>query len=217
MTVLEQLTDYCDCVDVKEKDVNELINLISLFTGWTKKPCDTFLTSERQEIVDVPRCLDKCQVFTFEPYYKPFDPDTFTFTLVERNGMEETATQMDYSYSMIDEKFRIELPDCKCSPICGCTPEHKLVVEYAAGYDELPECLLPVFCEALDWIREKNNCDCSQCQECDTDNEEGVIDYTKLTGRLQDYFLDVLTMQYRRQLSLIALCGHVSAVWGFVV
>lgn len=217
MSVFEQLEEYCNCVEVKEKDVNELINLISMYTCWVKHPCETFLLMERREVIDIPPCLDGCQVFTFEPYYRPFDPDTFTFTLVTQDGMTETATEMtDWMYSAVDENFKIQLPNCKCSPICGCAPTYKLIVEYAAGYEEIPDCLLPVFCEALDWIREKNNCDCSECQECGDDTEEGVIDITKLTGRLQDYFLTILAIQYHRQLSLISLCGRFDHLWGIV-
>lgn len=220
MTILEQLTEYCDCVEVKESDVDELINLISAYTCWTTQPCETFLTSERKEVIDVPDCVCDCDVFVFEPYFRPFDADSFTFTLIEQDGITETATDItDYIYSVVDENFKIKLPldKCGCRDKCGCPPKYKLLVTYIAGYDEIPECLLPIFCEALQWIKIKNTCDCAECQPCEVEQEEGVIDMTTLTGRLQDYFLNVLTYQYYKQLSLIGICRPHTGLWGFVV
>ena len=225
MTVYEQLAEYCDCLDVKESDVNELIGLISTHTCWADKanPCGTFLTGERKEVVDLPDCVCDCDVFVFEPRYLPFDTDSFTFTVIEQEGINETATEItDYVYSAIDENFRMELPlpQCGCMPKCGCEKNYKLLVTYIAGYEEIPDCLLPVFCEALQWIKIKNTCDCEECQPCQDDSTERKyyeIDYTTLTGRLQDYFLAVLTKQYVKQLSLISVCEFERNLWGLVV
>ena len=223
MTVKKQLEEYCDCLDVEEKDVDELINLISSYTCWKGKVCDTFLSAERREVVDLPECVCDCDVFTFEPFYQPFQSDSFTFTLIEQNGIEETATEItEYVYSAVDENFRISLPlpNCSCGVSCGCQPKYKLLVTYMAGYEEIPECLLPVFCEALQWIKEKNTCDCSDCKPCqdDTQRKYYEIDSLELTGRLQDYFLTVMTMQYRNALSLISLCDYnKKRLWAVVV
>ena len=226
MTVKEQLEAYCECIknDVNEKDVEELINLISVYTCWAAKVCDTFLSAERKEVVDLPDCNCSCDVFTFDPFYAPFNPESFTFTLIEQNGIEETATELtDWVYSVVDENFRIKLPldSCGCTNPCGCKSNYKLLVMYIAGYDELPECLLPVFCEALQWIKDKNTCDCSECIPCNTDNYEkniNEIDYTNMEGHLQDYFVTVLSVQYRNMLSLISLCDRDrKKLWAVVV
>ena len=222
MTVIEQLTEYCDCLEVKEADVNELISLISMKTCWATKanPCDTFLLGERKEVVDLPDCACDCDVFTFEPQYVPFDPDSFTFTFIEQEGITETATEItEFAYSAIDENFKMKLPlpQCGCKVKCGCDVKYKLLVTYIAGYEEIPECLLPVFCEALQWIKEKNTCDCSECEPCQTQETEGVINYATLTGRLQDYFLTTLTEQYIRQIEIISVCRDVNNLWAVVV
>lgn len=231
MTIYEQLTAYCDCLtrtvdgcevaNFDTRDVDEMITLISSYTCWTRHACENFLQGDRREVVDLPECLNECDVFEFEPYYAPFDPESFVFTLVEQNGINETLTEItDYAYSSADEKFRLELPlpSCKCRPQCGCQSHYKLIVEYVAGYEELPECLLPIFCDALKWIIEKNKCDCEECQDCENKypNTE-AIDYTKLSGRLQDHFLEVLARQYFRQLSYISLCQRRFHLWGIVV
>lgn len=223
MTPLEQLTEYCDCQDVEERDVNELINLVSTYTCWAQHPCETFLQSERREVRDLPSCASGCDIYEFEPFFTPFDPDSFEFTLVEQNGITETTVTLSaYIYSEVDGKFRLELPlpDCKCRPKCGCESKYKLLVTYVAGYEEIPECLLPMMCEALYWIADKNKCACEDCEACDptknTDN--GVINYATLDGRLQDYFLTILSRQYFSQLSLISLCqGYKGELWGVIV
>lgn len=224
MTVTEQLTQYCDCLkEVNDKDVDELINLISVYTCWTGKVCDTFLSAERKEVIDLPDCVCECDVFTFDPFYVPFDKDSFTFTLIEQNGIEEYTTDItDYVYSEADENFRISLPldNCHCQYVCGCKPNYKLLVTYTAGFELIPDCLLPIFCEALEWIKNKNTCECNSCEVCDDSTERKYyeIDVTSLEGRLQDYFLTVLTVQYMRQLALISLCDrHRYKLWSVVV
>jgi hypothetical protein len=89
-----------------------------------------------------------------------------------------------------------------------------------AGYEEIPECLLPLMCDALYWVNEKNKCDCESCEACDptVNTDEGVINYASLGGRLQEQFLNILTKQYFNQLSLISLCnGYKGELWGVVV
>lgn len=222
MTIYGQLTEYCDCLDkVSERDIDELINLISSYTGWAQRVCDTFLKGERKEVVDIPNCIKNCDVYEFEPFYAPFDKESFVFTLVEQNGIQETTTEItDYVYSEADEKFRMELPlpACNCKPECGCESKFKLLVTYVAGYELIPECLLPLMCEALQWIIEKNKCDCEDCPPCNENyRDQRQIDYTSLTGRLQEHFLTVLTVQYFRQLSLISLQRRKSYLWAVVV
>lgn len=224
LTPFEQLTEYCDCQDVDERDVNELINLISTYTCWAQKPCENFLQNERREVKDLPDCVCDCDVFEFEPFYAPFDPESFVFTLVEQNGITETTvTLSSYTYSEVDGNFKLELPlpDCRCrSSKCGCESKYKLLVTYVAGYEGIPECLLPLMCEALYWIHDKNKCECEDCEACDPtkNTDEGVINYATLDGRLQEHFLNVLTRQYFNQLSLISLCQRYRGeLWGVVV
>lgn len=220
-TVMEQITEYCGCTEFTENDVNELISLISVYTCWTQKPCETFLQSERREVVDLPNCIGDCDIFTFEPFYQPFDETSFTFTLVEQNGLNETATEItDYVYSVVDGNFRLKLPlpSCECKVTCGCESTYKLFVTYVAGYELLPDCLLPVFCEALQYIADKNKCDCDECDGCDdARTDETYIDETTLEGHLQVYFLETLTPLYKRQLGLISLCRIRNVLWGVVV
>lgn len=220
--ILEQLQAYCACVDTfTEADVADLINVVSMATCWQRFPCETFLKGARREVIELPSCAD-CPI-TFEPYYQPFDKDSFKFTLVKVEGIEETATEITaFRYSDIDGVFRVDpgLPSCKCSPCnpCGCPPEYRMVIEYEAGYDELPDCLLPVFCNLLEVIMAKRNCDCAN--DCGCENKEEQIKYA--TGDVVSVALEtdigkILVENYKNQLGLISLCRGRKYLWGVVV
>ena len=225
--IYEQLYNACDCNrdDFDEADVNELISLISMATCWTQRPCETFLMGLRQEIIDLPDCKEDCGIISFEPFYHPFDDNSFTFKLIKIDGIEEEEIPItDYSYGKATGVFRIDppIPSCTCYDyICGCRPEYKLVIEYFAGYEELPDCLLPLFCEAIKYIAEKNTCDCGECEICQTNmaiedlrmSEDGLT----IRDRLNYYFVKILYEQYKKQLGLISLCDRAEELWGMVI
>lgn len=224
-TILEQLQANCGCVEFDENDVNELITLVSMITGWMSKPCEDFLVGDRREVIELPSCLD-CPM-EFKPFYHPYDPESFSFTLVKIDGITETSTPVtDYSYSTIDELFRIDpgLPSCKCADVnCGCEPTYKLLVTYTAGYELLPECLLPVFCNLLDIIHARRSCDCS-CDACDATyanaDQQPVVKYK--SGDVVTVFLEndlgkILVEQYKNQLAMLNLYKMPSIFWGEVV
>lgn len=222
MTIYQQLENYCDCVKVVEDDVDELISLISMATCWTQKPCETFLVSERKEVVELPNCTD-CDIISFTPFYYPFVEESVAFTVVKSVGIEETYIPVtDFIWSEADETFKLDvpLPDCKCQPCtCGCEPTYKLIATYDAGYEELPECLLPIFCEALRYVHELRTCDCEKCSACGAD-EIDTQDYSQsydIKDRLKDFFVVTLTRQYVRKLSLIGLCDRTKEYWAVVV
>lgn len=226
MSIVDQLKSYCTCVeDVTEDLVAELVNVISSATCWMQEPCETFLTGERTELLPLPDCMDCPMEFT--PFYHPYDSDSFSFYLVKIEGIEETVTEItDYAYSETSGLFRLNtgLPSCKCKPCntCSdCKPEYKLLVKYTAGYDELPDCLLPVFCNVLEVIHAKNDCDCTDCDECESSKyEEDNIQYATgdvVTVALETDIGKVLVSQYKKQIGMISLCEAYSELWGFVV
>lgn len=248
MSVLEQLKAYCTCVgeDVTEADVADLINVVSMAACWQRVPCETFLKGARREVIDLPSCAD-CPI-TFEPYYQPFigvtqeevydgvteqtttvevpfGLDDFKFYLVKTQGLETETTEIDranWRYSDVDGVFRIDpgLPSCKCqcNPCEVCPTEYRLVVEYQAGYGELPDCLLPVFCNLLDVIMAKRNCDCAN--DCGCEGQEEQVKYA--TGDVVSVALEtdlgkLLVENYKNQLGLISLCRGRKYLWGVVV
>lgn len=205
--ISEQIIDYCNCIDdVTDKDIEEMLELVSQMTCWG----DTFLTSQRREVIDVE---PRQGIYEFEPFYHPYDIDTFTFTLVEQNGLEEEKTDVEYVYSDTDECFKMDF-GFGCNSGCG-SPKYKLVVTYNAGYDEIPDFLLPVFCNILNVIKAKNTCDCEKDCGCDENN----VQYAKgdvVTVALETKIGEILQNQYLKELSRISLCEK-NNIWGLVV
>ena len=215
--MIESLKEYCDCLDeITEKDINELVTLISMMTGWAVNPCDTFLTGERREIIDLPSCAD-CPI-EFEPYYHPFVEDSFKFYLVKQKGIEETVTEItDFAYHS-DGKFRIDIGNpCKCQNCeCGCPPKYKLIAEYTAGYEDIPECLLPVFCNVLEVIHAKNDC---KCDDCGCENQEEQVRYATgdvVSVQLETDIGKILVETYKNQIGFLSLVQP-KTFWGMVV
>lgn len=222
--IVEQLTEYCSCIkDASEENIEELINIISMATCWMKEPCDTFLAGQRTEVILLPSCMD-CPM-EFKPFYHPFDADSFTFSLVKVDGIKETITSIeDYAYSAVSDVFRINtgLPSCKCNPCDPCSDcevEYKLLVSYTAGYELIPECLLPVFCNVLEVIAAKNDCSCDDCA-CEGSKYEDNVQYAEgdvVTVALETDLGQLLVEQYKKQLQMISLCKPSPELWGFVV
>lgn len=231
--IVEQLRAYCACVeDITEADVAEMINVVSLASCWQRVPCETFLKGVRREVIDLPSCAD-CPI-TFEPYYQPFDVASFKFYLVKIDDLDEETTEITrfkyigasgggvYDPDFATGHFRVDpgLPSCKCGcdPCCGCPPEYKMIVEYEAGYDELPDCLLPVFCNLLEVIMAKRNCDCETDCGCETQEEQ--IRYAKgdvVTVALETEIGKILVETYKNQIGMISLCRERKYLWGIVV
>lgn len=230
--VIERLQDYCDCLpDVDDtklrKSVDEMIHLISLMTCWQQNGCETLFHSPREEIVDdVPTLPCDCcinPVLEFEPFYKIVDATSFEVKLVEVNGIHETVTTLtpdQYEYSFTDEVLRIDTSSFaqrSCCATCN-PPKYRLIVDYNAGYPELPDCLLPVLCTMLHVLLAKNSCDCSACQACRQAagdiSEVDEVDYNdSATPKLESLINQYILANYQRQLSMVSLCKRGGDIW----
>lgn len=216
---IDRLKSHCSCVEADDADVVELINLVSSATGWAVHPCETFLKGPRRELIDLPNCMDCAYEFT--PYYHPFDPETFSFKLVDISDEGEGVVEAPFVFIGSKEVFRVQtgLPSCKCAQNpCGCGHEHKLLVTYEAGYEEdIPECLYPVFCNLLDVIHAKNKCECGcGCPE-ETKNEEPTYAQGDIvTVQVETDLGKMVVADLKRQLGMISLLRR-NDLWGFVV
>lgn len=212
--IIARLKAFCECTDVTEKDVVELINVVSFATCWAVNPCETFLSGERTEYVDL-ECSD-CPV-DFVPYYHPFKPETFRFQLVTISDTSESYTDLDFGYIPSKGVFKVKVPNCGCKDPCGCV-EYKLKVTYTAGYESIPECLLPVMCNLLDVLHTKNKCNCG-CGCNDNEGTQPVYHYAQgdiVTVTLETDLGKMLVADYKRELGMISLCRR-DGLWGFVV
>lgn len=221
--IINQLKGFCSCVEkATDEDIAELVNVISIATCWMQKPCETFLLGDRREIIDLPPCAD-CPII-FEPFYHPFDVDTFEFSLITIEGIEETITPItEFAYHEADGLFHVipGLPSCKCGcqKKCGCPTEYKLLVKYKAGYEVIPDCLLPVFCNVLEVIHAKNECNC--CSDCGCEaKDENEIKYASgdvVSVALETDIGKMLVEDYKDMIGMMSLCGQPRDLWGMVV
>lgn len=223
MTIYKQLEDYCECVkDISHKDVDELVDVVSRASCWCNSPCETFLKSERREVVEIPKgdccCNDNCNIIEYKPFYHPFDVNSFTFSMYKQTGITEEEIPTEIAYSDVDGCFKIQMP---CNDSCGCESTYKLVATYDAGYELIPECLLPVFCEIIDLIQAKNTCDCDSCNcgEKNPNNEYDAGEYPVgdlITPGVKAELANLLTQQYIRQIGLISLCDNYEEMWAII-
>jgi len=232
--IIEQLTDFCDCLpdelteegaeELIARNIKEMIQLVSILTCWTNEPCETLLNSERREVIDV-NAINPCDckggVMDFVPFYSPFDAGSFKVYLATLNGVHEEIEELDadsYSFVSSFNVLKIDVAKYIKQDLCSCCPpQRKLVIAYDAGYDLLPDCLLPLFCDLLHVIYDKNKCDCKACVACDKGNTEGEIDYNdEVSPKIGDYLNSLIKNIYTDQLGIVSLCGCDKPLWGIV-
>ena len=93
-----------------------------------------------------------------------------------------------------------------------------MIVEYVAGYCNIPECLLPVFCNVLEVIKAKNDCKC--CDDCGCENQEQQVKYASgdvVSVALETDIGKLLVEQYKKQIGMLSLVRCFPQLWGFVV
>lgn len=241
--VTEQLLDFCDCIDgdfgrdrpedieALERNVEELIRLVSILTCWTQHPCETFLNSSRTEYIDVreiKRCSCEGGIVEFTPFYYPFNPSSFQVWLVKIDGVKEELIEIDeddFSYIQSKDLVRVDLIDYVRFDKCSCPSEYKLKIVYDAGFDEIPECLLKLFCDLLHIIYMKNKCTCEACHACQAGATDTTVVFDPetnptITPQIENYLNTTLYNAYINQLALISICGRSqldTRIWGVIV
>ena len=233
-TIKEQLQGYCDCVDfgqtAKEqehvdKNLEELINFISTITCWRNKPCETFLLSEREEVFDMDAvfecgCCDS-GLMVVDPFYDNIQEDSIKVKLLKRDGIKFEEIELDeslYSYNAYLDKLYIDLSEFASQYECSCDVIEKVIVSYIAGYEYLPDCVLPIFCDMLEYINDLNSCDC-ECNNCGSEEDGSVVELPGNDAQISAYIYirDTITKSYSRQLEVMSLCGRGKHFMGMVI
>jgi len=226
-----QIEGYCDCLpdvedDVIERSIEQMIMIISKWTCWTTDICETFLHSKRTEYIDIDSidpCACECDnnIVRHIPYFElGIDQYSFNVTLIKRSGIEETVTPVqssDFAYSSHFKDLKVDLSDyVEC--FCKCPPESTLAIQYYAGFDCLPDCLLPFVCDMLHVLFEKNNCDCSHCQTCKPSGTDPKIEpYGSNAKTIENYMSKLIKKSYPMLLSQISLCHNIPKFIGEVI
>ncbi len=225
-TIYEQLQTSCDCIrqsdkndDSFKKNVMQLVDLISSITCWKNSSCETFLSSDREEVFDVDfirSCHCDGGLMITNLYYKEIKSETIQIILQTRDGIHFEEIELadeDFSFNAYENKLYIDLSPYGINDICSCKKLHKIIVRYTAGYELLPQCLVPVFCDYLQHLIAYNQCDCN-CDTCkdETENKAPVEPDT-----IEEYIQRTLLIAYQRQLETISLCGRSYRFLGMVV
>jgi len=229
--VLEQLERNCPCTKDLPRHtfahvVETTINLISAVTGWTNELCETFLKGYRREtfVIDNPvwcSCCENDYIFTTPLYYEQIDTSAIKVYVYHQQGVQDIAVRVsdeDIFYSDLDGVLRINTRPYINERRCHCKVDYKIVVEYLAGYDCIPTCLLDDLCMLLNIVADTIN-NCGDCDDCDDDERltpnsvlasksVGEITYTwdndkalTLDGKLSE----LVTAGFFKQLSLLSL------------
>lgn len=238
-TLYEQLEKYCDCLqgtfsgkdkEKIEKNIEEMVNYVSMLTCWMQHPCETFLTSLRKEIFtieDLIKCGCNAGITSFALFYDYVSVDEMIVKVIIRDGLDEEVVSIDsskFKYSEVDNHLRIDLSDYIINDKCSCSKIEKIIVEYYAGYDEIPECILPLFCDLLHVITDKNNCDCNVCQSCkgdtldiDADGDVQIYGDEVVAQALDTYVTNLIKSGYKMQIEMISLCQKRKLFVGIIV
>lgn len=226
LTIYDQLKDYCNCLRVNDvqsldfnKNIDLLIDLISSLTCWKNNPCETFLSSDREEVFDVGMihsCYCDNNLLILELRYKEIKKETITVKLQIREGIKFTEIEVspdDFDFNVYENKLYIDLSNYSGIDPCNCINLHKVIIQYVAGYNLIPECLLPVFCDYLQYVIQMNRCDCN-CVQCEekVENEEPVEPDT-----VSEYIQNSIFVSYARQLETISICKSKIEFRGLVV
>lgn len=233
--IVEQLKNYCSCIkesdleaDKLEKNVGELIDLISTITCWKNHPCETFLSSQREEVFDVgefKKCGCDSGMVRIPLFYPMIDPTTIEVSVITRERITFTTHKLevdkDFSYNPYDSIVYVDLSNIDYKDVCncGCDELSKIVVSYVAGYETIPECLLPVFCDFLQFVIAMNRCECG-CSTCEeTDGSDVLISEENSDAQISIsvYVREHITKAYSEQLGILSVCNSKDTWVGAVV
>lgn len=242
--IIQQLKNYCDCfpeLDGEspdkileiEKNVSELIRYISSLTCWAKNPCETFLLSERAQLYRIDTdIIERCDCFNAIlevcMAYDMISSDSIKIELIELQGITKTVyelTDEEFLYDEDQDILRVNIGNYieKCQCRRQCKKSYALKITYEAGYEQIPDCLLGMFCDLLHVIFEKNKCSCERCQACNAQNNtDVVIEYDEAdtaSPQIQSYIASLVVSGYKKQLGMISICDKCAddMFWGLVV
>lgn len=228
--IYEQIEEYCDCLpnmeeEEKRRNIDEMLFLVSNLTCWTQSTCETLLNSRRVEFLDIDSfdpCLCNQGIIEFIPFYNnPIDEKSFEVYLITYEGIKEESERINSDYFAYSESLnllKIDVrPFVQQNNCCACSRTYKLMIQYNAGYERLPDCLLRLFCDLLHVVAEKNNCDCDRCQQCNKGDDIEIEYDDDVTPKLDMYFKLLVESAYKKQLGLLSLCKLEKRVWGIVV
>jgi len=227
INILDQVREYCHCLpefitdDELKRVVDRVIAIVSNKTCWSQTSYENMLHSKRTEkmrfnksVLDL--CLCDGGIVEFKPFYRMgIDAESFIVIVRTRSGIHTTKDILavdKYTFDELDNTLRIDVSDFAQ---CGCCPdETTLIIEYYAGFDELPSCVMDLVCGLINTVEEATRCDCESCHECEASTDEGKIEFGSPQGSSQYVYVDTVERMLKKlmseelynQLRLISIC-----------
>ena len=226
---LNKFRAKCKCIDATLTDtqLEELllpsIYVVSKLTDWQKNGCNTLYKALRTEnrIFEPPKRICECK----EPIKlenKLIDSSTISVKLyIDNNDGEKEYTFQPSAilYSKANNSIKLDLTkqvyDSTNTLVdltlqCRRCERYTLVIEYMAGYTELPDCVIESICgiySSLNLAKVGCNTDATNTQTCTnldklawnarlTDIKVGDIEYT--FDYTESSITDVLTQKYAK-------------------
>lgn len=246
-SIVDKVKEDCKCVLSTDSDdaINRLIakalRAISVLTCWGDGECSTLLKGDRREEIDID--LDYCDCFGSVYKSAPFYNKNVTVTSVKliriTDTIAETTLSIVDSYNEtlgvffinLNQQFTFSDGSTENPAIqCGCCKaEYKLIIEYEAGYDDIPDCIMDILCRIIGFIKlSASGCETAQ-DACYIEDKVAfgtyVIEKSNALETIKfsapdDKILKatVQMMQYYQVLELkaISICKK-SSIWGSVV
>lgn len=230
LTIREQLKAHCDCLPEMDdhlfnKVLKRAISHISSVTCWRNEFCATFLNEKRTELVNIGAiliCGCDAGLVKLNPWFSGrkgdlIDPETFEVEIIRVQGLSEETNVLplhDFAYITSKNELRMNLLNFVDVTDC-CPTELQAKITYYAGYDQIPDCLLDLFCDLMRVIHDITKCDCSTCQKCTSEDLQAteVDDITEPT--IDNFINTIITTGYRKNLGLMSNCKKVNGKpWG---
>lgn len=160
--IIAQIKDSCPCFCDKTDDelevmISKLISLLSVSLCWNSDICGTFLYGEREEtftyVPDNCMVCQPCNRYKKYPLYYHADNSKLEVISVQINtyvGLETNEFVLPPNAYTI--RKGVLIIDSSVLPVTCCTcscEEYEIVVNYNAGYELIPDCMLPIFCDLL--------------------------------------------------------------------
>ena len=193
--LISKLKDYCKCIPAGTTDETiwkgglfQIMILFSNFLRWNDGKCNDMLSRTRRYKKET--TFDCCMNGIELPHNEITEITSFNiFKVTECEEIQYKV--LTPIFSCLTDKVRLckdtellsECLECTkfgdvwncCKCRCRCEPKWYVDIEYLAGYEEIPECLIPLICELYSYIQLMNNKCLDQCATSENVSYNAVL------------------------------------------
>ncbi len=245
--ILAAIKAECTCLtaddtdDVAKKYIAKALRIISVLTCWGDDECSTLLLSERRDVIKVD--VDYCKCFGCVVREQPFFNKNVTVTSAKiirvtnhvssapisttdiyNADLGEFILNLDQDITFEDGSTENICRQCNC-----CEAEYQLVIDYTAGYTEIPHCIIDLVCRIIGFIKlSANGCETAQeicfiedkvafgSQVIEKSNSLETVKFSVPDDKILNATIKLIQHYQILELDKISACRRAGA-WGVVV